>query len=210
MKKFFLITVLFSLVLTPVYAQTAGTVPVNPEQSLSPAGNNISSKAKIILLISEQNIDSPRSAWWAGEVDLSATEAALAKQLLDAGFEILEPDVVGDIIKKDKAFRMVTMSDQSSVKLANMARADYAVVGKAVASAGGNVPHSSMRSCFANLTAKVINVKTGKIIAYLDASGNSAHMDVISGGREALVNAGGQIAGKIIEKLNSAPGGIAR
>jgi hypothetical protein len=60
-----------------------------------------------------------------------------------------------------------------------------------------------MRSCFANITAKLINVRTGKVIAYLDASGNSAHMDVITGGREALVSAGQSIGIKMVDKLNA-------
>jgi hypothetical protein len=98
---------------------------------------------------------------------------------------------------------MVNLSDKTSIKMASMAKADYVILGKAVASAGGKVPQSNMRSCFANLTAKLINVKTGKIVAYLDAAGNSAHMDVISGGREALVSAGQNIAAKIVDKLNT-------
>ena len=158
---------------------------------------------KLVLLISEQNIDSPRQAWWASEVDLSSAEAAVATKLLDAGFEIIEPDSMSDVISQDKAFRMVNLSDKTSIKMASLAKADYVILGKAVASAGGNVPQSNMRSCFANLTAKLINVKTGKVIAYLDAGGNSAHMDVISGGREALVSAGQNIAGKIVDKLNT-------
>jgi hypothetical protein len=159
--------------------------------------------ARIVLLISEQNIDSPRQAWWASEVDLSAAEAAIATKLLDSGFEIIEPGSMSDVIEQDKAFRMVNLSDKTSIKMASMAKADYVILGKAVASAGGKVPQSNMRSCFANLTAKLINVKTGRIVAYLDAAGNSAHMDVISGGREALVSAGQNIAAKIADKLNT-------
>ena len=182
MKKLLMITAFISLSLTCVFAQT---------------------KAKVVLLISEQNIDSPRSAWWASEVDLSATEAAIAKQLLDAGYEIIEPAAMEEVINQEKAYRVINLSEKTSIKMASLAQADYVILGKAVASAGGNVPQSNMRSCFANLTAKLINVKTGKIVAYLDAAGNSAHMDVISGGREALVSAGGQIAGKIVDKLTA-------
>jgi len=155
------------------------------------------------LFIAEQNIDSPRSAWWASEVDLSSTEAEIARQLLDSGYEIIEPGAMEEVINQRKAYRMTNLSDNTSIKMATLARADYVILGKAVASAGGNVPQSNMRSCFANLTVKLINVKTGKVMAYLDASGNSAHMDVISGGREALVNAGRQIAVKIIDKLKT-------
>jgi hypothetical protein len=189
-KKFLVISAFIALSLTFAFAQES-QAPVQ-----TPA-------VKLVLLISEQNIDSPRQAWWASEVDLSSAEAAIATKLLDAGFEIIDPDSMSGVVSQDKAFRMVNLSDKTSIKMASMAKADYVILGKAVASAGGNVPQSTMRSCFANLTAKLINVRTGKIIAYLDAGGNSAHMDVISGGREALASAGQNIAGKIVDKLNT-------
>jgi hypothetical protein len=192
MKNLLLITAFIALSFTCAFAQTAAV-----------ESGALASKAKIILFIAEQNIDSPRSAWWASEVDLSSTEAEIAKQLLNSGYEIIEPQAMEEVINQQKAYRVMDLSDKTSIKMASLAKADYVILGKAVASSGGNVPQSNMRSCFANLTAKLINVKTGKVVAYLDASGNSAHMDVISGGREALVSAGGQIAVKIVEKLNS-------
>jgi hypothetical protein len=159
-------------------------------------------KPKIILLVSEQNIEGPQRAWWASEVDLSTTETALARKLMEQGYEILEPSSLTKVVKQDRAFRLLNLSEEKSVKLGNLSRADYVVLGKAIASAGGNVPQSQMRSCFANITAKLIRVKDGKVIAYLDASGNSAHMDVITGGREALTNAGEDLAAKVADALN--------
>jgi len=76
------------------------------------SGEN-ASKARIVLFISEQNIGGPRTAWWASEVDLSATEAEIAKQLLNAGFEIIEPAAMDDVIKKEKAFRLVDLSEKT-------------------------------------------------------------------------------------------------
>jgi hypothetical protein len=154
-------------------------------------------------LISEQNIEGPQRAWWASEVDLSATEAALAQKLIAQGYEIIEPSSLTKVIKQQPAFRMLNLSEGNSIKLGNLSKTDYVVLGKAVASSGANVPESSMRSCFANITAKLISVKDGKVVAYLDASGNSAHMDVVTGGREALVNAAGSLATKLLDALNN-------
>jgi len=172
--------------------------------SLSYAKDNKS--PKIILLISEQNIEGPQRAWWTSEIDLSATEATVAQSLIEQGYEVLEPSNINKILKLRPAFRRVSLSEDESVKLGNLSKADYVVLGKAIASAGANIPQSSMRSCFANLSAKLIRVKGGKVIAYLDASGNSAHMDVITGGREALVNASQNLAQKIIQALNKEGG----
>lgn len=161
---------------------------------------------KVVLLISEQNIESPQKAWWATEVDLSTIESAVARKLIEQGYEVLDPAALRKIVSQDRAFRLTTVSDPQSIKLGKLAKADYVVVGKAVASAGANVPQSSMRSCFANTTAKLIRIKDGKVIAYLDAAGNSAHMDVITGGREALSNAGEDLAAKIIDALSKEGG----
>ncbi len=163
-------------------------------------------KTKIILLIAEQNIEGPQRAWWASEIDLSTTEAKVAGQLISQGYEVLEPSSLNQVIKQDRAFRMINLSEGKSVRLGNLVKADYVVLGKAIASAGTNVPQSSMRSCFANVTAKLIRVKDGKVIAYLDAGGNSAHMDVVTGGREALSNAGEDLAAKVIGALNKEGG----
>ena len=161
---------------------------------------------KIVLLISEQNIEGPQRAWWASEIDLSTTEAAIAQRMIEQGYQVVGPSEISSVIKQDKAFRIIDLSENESVKLGNLSSAEYIVLGKAIASSGGNVPQSSMISCFANITVKLIRVKDNKVIAYLDASGNSAHMDVITGGKEALTNAAGNLAIKLIDALNKEGG----
>jgi len=173
-------------------------------QAAATAAKNLTTK--VILLISEQNIEGPQRAWWASEIDLSTIEAGVAQKIMRAGYEILEPSQLKKVINTSPAFRLVGISENDSVRLGNLSKAQYVVIGKAIASAGGNVPQSSMRSCYANVTAKLIRAKDGKVIAYLDAAGNSAHMDVVTGGREALSNAGEVLADKIIAALNSESG----
>ena len=162
---------------------------------------------KVILLISEQNIDGPQRAWWASEIDLSASEATIAQALINQGYKVIEPQELNKAIQKEPAFRVVAISEGESIKLGSLSQADYVILGKAVASVGGNVPDSSMRSCFANITAKVIRVKDGKEIAYLESSGNSAHTDVVTGGREALTRAASGLSEKIIAELAKAKEG---
>ncbi|MBM3249635.1 MAG: hypothetical protein FJZ09_02175 [Candidatus Omnitrophica bacterium] len=191
MKKVLFLSLILSLCFTGIYAMAQVPGKIGP-----------GAQPKLILLISEQNIEGPQRAWWASEVDLSTTEAKVAQKLIDSGFTVLEPSDLTKSIRQDKAFRLLNLSEEKSVKLGNLSQADYVVLGKAVASAGGNVPQSNMRSCFANITAKLIRVKDGKVVAYLDASGSSAHLDVITGGREALNNAAEDLAAKIIAAVS--------
>jgi hypothetical protein len=186
MKKFIFVTFILLLSMAFSYAKDTTT--------------------KVILLIAEQNIEGPQRAWWTSEIDLSTTEATIARRLIEQGYEILEPSNLTKIIKQNRAFRLINLSEGQSVKLGNLAKANYVILGKAIASSGSNVPQSNMRSCFANITAKVIRVKDGKVIAYLDAAGNSAHMDVITGGQEAFGSAGEDLAAKVIGALNKEGG----
>ncbi|MBP7216585.1 MAG: hypothetical protein KBA46_04800 [Candidatus Omnitrophica bacterium] len=161
-----------------------------------------SGKVRIIVLLSEQNIQGPQHAWWASEVDLSAVESVLTQQLLTKGYEVLEPSMLRGVIQKDKAFRLVNFTDAAAIKLGTLSKADFVIIGKAIASSGGAVPQSTMRSCFASVVAQVISVKEKRVLAYLDAAGSSAHMDVIMGGREALQAAGNDLAIKVEQVLS--------
>ena len=181
----------------PIQPGVMAAVAATPVKNINP---------KVILLISEQNIEGPQNAWWASQIDLSVTEATVAQKIIQAGFVILEPSQLNNEIKLNPAFSMVGINEVEAVKLGNLSKAQYVVLGKAVATAGGNVPDSNMRSCFANISAKLIRVKDGSVLAYLDASGNSAHLDVITGGKEALVRAANDLAGKIVEALNKDSG----
>jgi hypothetical protein len=158
-------------------------------------------KGRVLLMIAEQNIGGPQRAWWASEIDLSVTEATVAQKLIEEGYDIVEPSAVSGVIKQDKAFRIVDISRGESVKLGQSAQAGYVVLGKAVASSGGRVPQSNMISCFGNITAKLIRVQDGKVLAYLNASGSSPHMEDVTGGTEALNNAARQLASQIAAKL---------
>lgn len=165
--------------------------------------------AKVVVFVSEQNIEGPQAAWWASEIDLSVTESRIAQALLQAGFDVLEPASLTEVIEKDRAFRTIGLAEKDSLKIGQLSRADYVILGKAVASAGGAAPQSRMRSCYANITVRLLQVNTGKVIAYLDASGTSVHPDVITGGREALVNAAGNLGQKVVEALQKNAAAVA-
>lgn len=203
---FFLLSIL--VLSRCVFAQSgAGTaVPqvVKPD-SVQPEKEAVK---KIILLISEQNIEGPQHAWWASEVDLSTVESTIAAQLLSEKLEVIEPSFVQQIIEKKPAFRAVALPEKEIVQLGNLSGAQFVIVGKAVASAGGMVPQSTMRSCYANINAKVIRVSDGRVVAYLDAAGSSAHPDAISGGKEALTKAARDLGVKITDALKKGGSGL--
>ncbi|MFH1876901.1 MAG: hypothetical protein ABH865_08400 [Candidatus Omnitrophota bacterium] len=198
MKKFISFFLLSFLLFGCAFAAeepiTAPNAPAQPAP--------VSAPTKVILLISEQNIEGPQRAWWASQIDLSTSEATITRRLIEQGYEVLDASVLSTVIKQKPAFQVVEVSDEVSFDLGVASGTQYVIAGKAVATAGGNVPQSEMVSCFANITAKVIRVSDRKIVQYVDASGSSIHMDVITGGREALAKASEALAQKIVEALN--------
>ncbi len=161
---------------------------------------------KVIILIAEQNIAGPQRAWWASEIDLSTVETMVAQHLIENGYQVLGPSETADIMRKTPAFRRVDLSEGQAAFLGGRADADYVVSGKAIASEGAVVPESRMKSYFANVTVQLIRVADKKVIAYLKSSGNSAHMDAVSGGQESLTAAGKDLAVKIVEAIKKAEG----
>ncbi len=183
---------------------TAGSKSKERVSPVSKKDNNQGANSRrILLLISEQNIEGPRTRWWLSEVDLSATEAAIARRLIARGYEIIDPSVMDNIIKQKPAFRYTDLSNEKPIELGNLSGADYVIVGKAVASAGSKVISSNLTSYFANISARLVRVKDGKIIGYLSSSGKSVHMDPITGGKNALIKAADNLAPKIINILNN-------
>lgn len=158
-------------------------------------------KPRIVLLIAEQKINAPSTAWWSSQADLSATESVIARKIIEIGWEVIEPGKLKEAIRKNKAYRALDLSENDSLKLGNLSKADYIAMGKAVASRGGLAVQPNARSCFANLSVRLIRVKDRKVIAYLDAAGNSANIDVIAGGGEALAGAANNLAPKLIEAV---------
>ena len=177
-------------------------------QSLQPAGA-IQEEVKLptlLLLISEQNIEGPQRAWWASQIDLSTVESKIAQALIENNYDVLEPSELSDVLVEDKAFQILNISEDESISLAKLKDADFVVLGKSIASAGSNIVSSNMRSCFANITVKLIRVKDGQIVAYLDSEGSTPHTDVITGGRQALVKAADHLSKKIMNALSKQGG----
>ena len=182
-----------------------GMFPVYAQNKDKPA----QAKPKIptfLLLIKEQNIEGPQRVWWSSEIDLSTVEAKLSQALDGYNYKVIEPSELKDTIKSERAFRTVNITEDESIKLAKLKGIDYVVLGKAVASAGSRILDSNMRSCFANVTVKLIRVSDGKVIAYLDTTASSPHTDLITGGKQALAKAGIELGEKIIKALSQKGG----
>lgn len=159
-------------------------------------------KPKILLLISEKNIEGSSVNWWADQTGFSAIEANLAKLLLELNYQPIEVKTAMNIVKKDKSFQLTNLAGNEALRMARALRADYILRGRAFTYASSNIYSVAGRPFFADATVKLIRIKDGQLIAELNAIGSSVNTDAAIGSKEALSNVAVDLAAKIISNIN--------
>lgn len=171
-------------VVVPTPEPEAPVAASEPEQKLSP---------KFVVLLPEQ-IDRQWFWFYYTEEAQHIVQSAVEKALIDAGLDVMDltsMDAAGsinDVISKDAAVR----------KAASMG-ADYAIVGTAVAdkkSEGAAYGVTVIRAT-ATITARIIRVKDGKILAVEEAAAEEGGQALKGASRDALQKAGRDIARKL-------------
>ncbi len=161
---------------------------------------------KAVLLIAEQTIGQRAFFWWwgvaTGEASLSTVETILGERLIEANIEVIDPSVMSGKLSVPKPYQHVNLSNREAMQLANTMGADIVVIGKALAREGGYAAGSDMRSVHASITARVVKVRTGKVLASVHGEGSSIHIDPVSGAQEALQDAANEVADAILAKIN--------
>lgn len=147
-----------------------------------------SGSIKILVFVTE-NIQQRSLNPWRNNIntkDLYFVQTQLAQELVKVGYEVIEPEQIDNFLKLKASFNRQGISQKEWIDLAKKVAADYIILGQAIAVEGPRVVNSKMRSISANFSAKVIKVKENRIVAYLDSSGQSVHLDPISGAKEAF------------------------
>jgi len=168
------------------------------------AGRDTDNAPRIVLVVSEQNINGPQKLFWSSSINLANVESALVNTINAMGYRVVDPAVAGKAVKKNPAFNAAGVVDDGNIDLSDFSKlADYAIVAKAVASRGAKLPHSHMVSCFANVTARLIRIQDGQVLRSFGSGASAVHVDAVTGGAEAMASAGRDLAVKIVNELNS-------
>jgi len=164
-------------------------------------------KPRVMLLIAEQNIGREHYRYWwgyhASEADLLITETVLIEKLREKGFNVIDHAAKAKSIQVNKAYRVVSLNNNTAISLGNQYDAEVVIVGKALARYVGNVMGSSMKSCQANISARAIRTDNGAIIASANTHGAAVHIDEVTAGSEALKKATSDLASKLINQIIS-------
>jgi hypothetical protein len=152
--------------------------------------------AKFVVFLPEQ-VDAEWFWYYYSDTSQHIVQSAVEKALINAGFDVID---IGSVKNLQVGWSIQKIASTDGAKeAAREAGATYAVVGSATAvkaSEGAAYGVNVFRSN-AEITAKIIRVSDGKILAMEDAGAQKGGQAQQSAGQEALKDAGGAIARKI-------------
>ena len=154
---------------------------------------------RMMFLVTE-DISGLRSAGFAS-ADMSQAESTMVQSFLDAGFEVVDADMVAQNINRDMALKALEGDSAAASALAQQYGADVIITVKASATAGANILDTNMKSHQAALTAKVVRADTAQLLTSASENAKQAHIDDLAGGTAAVEKAASQMAEKLIPKI---------
>lgn len=135
----------------------------------------------------------------AGQQHLAQT--AFEKALVSAGFEIMDVANIGGRISFDEL-----ISPRTATAKGRDLGADYVIAGKATASKAseGTAYGVNVVRTRAEITARLVRVSDGKVLAVEDGTGDAGGQAIRASGQEAIKKAAGPVARKLVAALRKA------
>ena len=156
---------------------------------------------RIMFMIEEQNIAQSTNRFNYLSVDMNITETTLLDKFISNNFECVDPATVRQNIKQDQALAVLQGNTQIASALAKNLGAEVIITGKAVAKVATGINLGGMKSCQANVTARVIKADVATIIATGSQHAAYPHIDEVTGGTEAIKKATNKLADDLISKI---------
>lgn len=171
-------------------------------------------RPKLLLLLSEQNINDPAPRFWWGEnpgKPGAFAEAAIAKKAEASGYVVVDHSAAAPQIPFRVAIAyQPELNNRDAADIGRLLGADVVIVGKAIAYAISDTGAGGDPSYNATITMKAVLVQNGQeITSGFETAVRQGRSD-IEGGREALTAAGIQAAGHLIPSIAAAWENIVR
>lgn len=156
---------------------------------------------RLMFMITEQNIG--ESTNWANylSVDMNMTETTLLNKFIENGFECVDPATVRQNLKQDQAAAILQGDTKLAATIAKKLGAEVIITGKAVAKVATGINLGGMKSCQANITARVIKADVATVIATGSQHAAYPHIDEVTGGMEAIKKAANKLSDELISQI---------
>lgn len=172
-------------------------LPAETTATEEPAPATEAPKPPVFAVILPERID--HDWYWFLYTDTAQhiVQSAVEKSLVRAGVDVIDLNTVSLPSFGDNWEKLV--SNAFAIEAGKQLKADYVVTGQATAvKASQGVAYGvTVYRSQAEITAKIVRVRDGKIIAIEDASIQEGGQSAQAAGQAALKKAGGQIGGKI-------------
>jgi len=162
---------------------------------------------RVLVMIAEQNIGEANHTLNYFNVDLTVAETAIIDVFRNKGFEVVDANQSKENQQRDQVLSALDGNSRAAAAIAAALHAELIVTGKAVAkvATGLKVLESAgMKSCQANITARLVSADDAKIIATASANGKMPHIDEVTGGTMAIQKAAKQCADTLVAKMTAA------
>ena len=156
---------------------------------------------RVMFLIDEQNIGDAADRYHYFTVDMTASETAMINRFSEKGFEMVDPTTVRQNKQRESVLAAINGDAKAAATIAASLDAEVVVTGKAVATVATGINLGGMKSCQANLTARVVDADVGTIIATGSKHAAYPHIDEVTGGTLAIQKAANGLADDLINKI---------
>lgn len=156
---------------------------------------------RVMFMINEQNIGESRNRIDYLSVDMNITENTLLDKFIENGFECVDPATVRQNLKQDQAMAVLQGNTKMASAIAKKLGAEVVITGKTIAKVATGFNLGGMKSCQANITARVIKADVATIMATGTAHAAYPHIDEVTGGTEAIKKATKKLSADLINKI---------
>jgi hypothetical protein len=161
---------------------------------------------KILVLISEQNLeDTSPKYWWGKKAALGEifSVSAFIEIMRSKGLPVLDHPSIAQNTSLDDGYDKPDLDEKQAVNLGLNLKADIVIVGKTTIDQAQNIMGKNIKSFKGVVSARAFRTDTGEEIAAITKSAVTANADETIGARDALSTAGSlagdTLAGQIID-----------
>ena len=160
---------------------------------------------RVMIMVAEQNVGMHYySYWWgikAGTADLSITENVLMEKLARKGFHVVDHAMASKTLEIKDPYKIESLSNDAVRDIGKVYDAEVVIYGKALSKLAGSVLGSSMKSAQADVSLRVVNTDTGRVIASSTHHAAAVHPNEVTAGAEALKIATDAIADQLLTQI---------
>lgn len=159
-------------------------------------------KPRVLFLVTEKGLglDNDTLRVLGGdEADIPAAESSMKEVFLNKGFQVVDISASPDVSDGDQSSS--GLSRNKARKIGRALNAELVVKGRSVITQGMKLAGSDVGSFMADISADVIRVDDGTVLASAKGHGVARNISAASGGADASGRAASELSAKLIEQI---------